>query len=399
METEEKSPTEAEGFACCHKILQMIACLHQRGYQQLRVFCYGRMMWWRGEIAPARLFSSLDPACMEPCLSSQAEGLVAHFGSASACDPFGWGVSVISMPVNEMADRFVERFPTLTGESAGRDWEYAGWFQEMLSRASSEKLPVAYAVDEHESNVFDPIRFFHHGIGYSDDTVPLPPVSAVTGSPNYFNALLKSWDELKKWRMADRFAPQNEEDIQSFLYHRIVNNLRTAINVRPKATVIKRRRLLIPDFLVGDEDNLDIAIEIKFSRDGKTGATFEQCLEDIRKLRRLSKHKEFANTKRVFVVVDSRKNQLFLSRAQYEQLISEDPGCHVLCFPDHATAFTESPAKAAHVTIRKQEEEQFQVRSQRAKAAHATIKRNKALSEESRIAPPKGKPAVKKSAA
>jgi hypothetical protein len=156
---------------------------------------------------------------------------------------------------------------------------------------------------------------------------------------------------------------------------------------------------LIPDFLVGDEDNLDIAIEIKFSRDGKTGATFEQCLEDIRKLRRLSKHKEFANTKRVFVVVDSRKNQLFLSRAQYEQLISEDPGCHVLCFPDHATAFTESPAKAAHVTIRKQEEEQFQVRSQRAKAAHATIKRNKALSEESRIAPPKGKPAVKKSAA
>ena len=209
--------TEAEAFACCHKVLLMIGCLHQLGYQKLRVFCYGRMMWWRGVLGPGRLFSTTHVACYSPTESEKEEGLVALFGTGSACKPFGWEENVASMSVEQMADLFVERFPVLANESRGSDREYARWFQEMLSHTSAEKLPVAYAVDEYESTVFDPIRFYVYLTGYSEDTVPLPPSSSLVEEPIMSErkigneAAIKAWETMRQRGKPPQFDTNTPE--------------------------------------------------------------------------------------------------------------------------------------------------------------------------------------------
>jgi len=81
---------EQQNIACCHKLLQMVGLLHARGYQRLRIFPYGRIMWWRCELLPAELSDPdngaqafVDPEHLE-------NGLAARFGSGGGCEPFGW---------------------------------------------------------------------------------------------------------------------------------------------------------------------------------------------------------------------------------------------------------------------------------------------------------------------
>jgi hypothetical protein len=43
-----------------------------------------------------------------------------------------------------LAKKFKERFPEITELGWGRDWEYAGWYVEMLGFAERGIFPVAY---------------------------------------------------------------------------------------------------------------------------------------------------------------------------------------------------------------------------------------------------------------
>jgi hypothetical protein len=47
----------------------------------------------------------------------------------------------------ELASLFVERFPVIAARGNGRDWEYAGWYVEMLGTADAGYLPYAYHGD------------------------------------------------------------------------------------------------------------------------------------------------------------------------------------------------------------------------------------------------------------
>jgi hypothetical protein len=44
-----------------------------------------------------------------------------------------------------LARKFLERFPLIAQAGRGRDWEYAGWYVEMLGFADRGELPVSYA--------------------------------------------------------------------------------------------------------------------------------------------------------------------------------------------------------------------------------------------------------------
>lgn len=45
----------------------------------------------------------------------------------------------------QLAVKFIERFPEIVEKSFGREWEYTGWYVEMLGFAERGHLPVAYA--------------------------------------------------------------------------------------------------------------------------------------------------------------------------------------------------------------------------------------------------------------
>ena len=50
-----------------------------------------------------------------------------------------------------MANKFIERFPDLVRNGEGRDWNYAGWFVEMLGFAEKGAFPIEYAEYHDES--------------------------------------------------------------------------------------------------------------------------------------------------------------------------------------------------------------------------------------------------------
>jgi hypothetical protein len=123
------------------KVLLMVAELHVRGYQRMRIApgmsasgCY-----WRCSIAPATNISKVHGA-----LLVSDEGPVVHYSSADGGEYFGWQDASHFTP-SRLAARFIKRFPAIASAGRGRDWAYVGWYQEMLHLTHPDRLPLAYA--------------------------------------------------------------------------------------------------------------------------------------------------------------------------------------------------------------------------------------------------------------
>jgi hypothetical protein len=123
------------------KVLLMVAELHVRGYQRMRIApgmsasgCY-----WRCSIAPATNISKVHGA-----LLASDEGPAIHYSSGDGGEYFGWHDASHFTP-SRLAARFIKRFPAIASAGRGRDWAYIGWFQEMLHLTYPDRLPLAYA--------------------------------------------------------------------------------------------------------------------------------------------------------------------------------------------------------------------------------------------------------------
>jgi hypothetical protein len=171
---------EQQSLACCHKLLQMVGLLHARGYQRLRIFPYVRMMWWRCELVPAELTDPDNGALTFVEVKHFDKGLAARFSIGGGCKPFDWGIDIEEFSVERLANTFLERFPKLSEASMGSDWAYAGWYQEMLRRTSSDLLPLAYGFDEYETTYFCKLQLVRMvGVDGADahtEEMAFPPV-------------------------------------------------------------------------------------------------------------------------------------------------------------------------------------------------------------------------------
>lgn len=162
-------------------------------------------------------------------------------------------------------------------------------------------------------------------------------------------ALRESWTELLGWVQQNRFKPENEEDIQSFLYYGLVTRLQDATLVKPKRTTGKPPKLVFSDgqLLVGDMHfpdlligtNGEIVVEIKFMREQRARSIFSGCKSDIEKMR---KHHD--GRKRFFVLYDVCAETIFLSTSQKIALQVIDPDCVLMMYP---LAFNDSRQKQA----------------------------------------------------
>ena len=149
-------------------VLKMIAELHVRGYQRLRIVPHIYSLGtWRCGITPA---SNVRPDHGAIAVSWAAELLVQHT-SANGNKYFGWEDAKQTTP-SGLARRFIERFPRIAEAGYGPDWEYAGWYTHLLHQTYPDAVPYAF----HD---YAPVTWFLY-TNVDTIRIPLPPAGWAT---------------------------------------------------------------------------------------------------------------------------------------------------------------------------------------------------------------------------
>jgi len=169
----EERETETDDVQRAHNVrtlLLMVAELHRRGHERLRISVSTSPSGvnWRCSLAPAALISSRNGALLAD--DAWSSPLVAHCGGATDAQYFGWTDAAGDTP-DELADRFLERYPEITAASQGTDEPYVQWYAEMLRLTDPDHVPIAAAGWELPDGYLDTLSF----VEYRAVRVPLPP--------------------------------------------------------------------------------------------------------------------------------------------------------------------------------------------------------------------------------
>ena len=115
------------------RVLRMVAELHKHGYQRLRIVprSAGRGIG----IAPRTWITG-------GTLAEGHDRQAAWYSIADTNRYFGW-TDAAEDDARALAAKFVSRFPHLVEAARGRDWQYAGWYAEMLGWAERGRLPYS----------------------------------------------------------------------------------------------------------------------------------------------------------------------------------------------------------------------------------------------------------------
>lgn len=172
----------------------------------------------------------------------------------------------------------------------------------------------------------------------------------------YEQAVRTAWEQLIRWTQEGKLVPENEEEIQCFLYHGIIGELGLAKHVKPKLTMDKPEKLAwkngsldvgnmhFPDFVIGA--NHEVVAEIKFARMNDPGSVMGGCKRDIKRMM-----DNYPRSTRIFVLFDQNPGRIFLSETQLTSLKSIDSACEILYFPKTLSA--PKPAEKAIEVLKK----------------------------------------------
>jgi hypothetical protein len=119
----------------CIRVLSMIHELHKAGYQRLRVlpFLSPSGAYWRAWITSSDNVAA-DGFTLIDWDPEDRGQVVAKYTSGQEAGYFGW-TDAAAMSARQLAQRFVERFPSICERSVGLDWAYAGWLTDVLGHA------------------------------------------------------------------------------------------------------------------------------------------------------------------------------------------------------------------------------------------------------------------------
>jgi hypothetical protein len=122
------------------KVVRMVADLHLRGYQRLRIvpFIYETGSWRCGVTPVSNVLAAHGAMAAD-----YDPGILPQYSSAMGRDFFGW-TDARHAPIPRLAELFIQRFPAVVREGYGSDWTYAGWFLEMLHLTYPATLPIAH---------------------------------------------------------------------------------------------------------------------------------------------------------------------------------------------------------------------------------------------------------------
>lgn len=126
-------------------VLEMVAVLHRRGYQHLRIVpgMSGSGLYWRCTFTPA---TNVEPNASQEGIDQvrDHDHLTAQWTNANEDDIFGAPEAQEMSPI-ELADYFSYTYPDIVNASLGSDWAYAGWYAEMLGSVDHNFFPIFYA--------------------------------------------------------------------------------------------------------------------------------------------------------------------------------------------------------------------------------------------------------------
>ncbi len=123
------------------RVLRMVHELHKLGYQGLRI---------EPALAPSGGAWRCAVSHVENVRRDRGARFVddardvARYTTGQDNTYFGWK-DASGDSVKRLAQRFLERFPEICEKARLRDWEYAGWYVEMLGFAERGEMPVALA--------------------------------------------------------------------------------------------------------------------------------------------------------------------------------------------------------------------------------------------------------------
>lgn len=100
-----------------------------------------------------------------------------HYKSGQDNEYFGWHDAKHDN-VQQLAQKFAERFPEIVAAAKGDDWNYAGWCVRMLGYAENGNFPVAFA--DWAGKESDP-RFLPL-LGTESDLLMPPPGDSESGA-------------------------------------------------------------------------------------------------------------------------------------------------------------------------------------------------------------------------
>lgn len=147
-------------------VLFMVAELHARGYQRLRITpaMAPSGCWWRCDVAPASNISTSNGARL-----ADSNGLVARHSSGFETHYFRMDDVSGDLTPAELASKFAEHFPEIAEAGYGSDEPYAAWYREMLTLTHPDHLPIVEL--DWESGA-EELRTIGPG---PERSIPLPP--------------------------------------------------------------------------------------------------------------------------------------------------------------------------------------------------------------------------------
>jgi hypothetical protein len=160
----------SETILNCIKVLEMVAILHQRGYELMRIEpgMSPSGMSWRCGITHAE---NMDPDNGILSVNSGDQEM-ALYTSAAGDEHFGWP-DAPGLDTEHLADRFLLTYPEICKLGQGKDPEYVTWYELMLSFAGTGELPYAY--DDYGDYDDEPPGFIPT-MGESNGKLPIPPL-------------------------------------------------------------------------------------------------------------------------------------------------------------------------------------------------------------------------------
>lgn len=190
------------------RTLRMLHELHVQGFQRLR-FAAGPVPaggHWRISIAPAEMLQYIGGEIARPEEDIWNAEHRGNWGDGNHF--FGWK-DATTANAWELAKLFQDRFPRICERGKGRDWAYAGWFQELLGVAEQGFLPMTNRSDQYLPEFL--CGEVHWGTEKSID--PIPPFPRPPGTPwediapGDSQSTFKHWTEDRYWTDAlDRWV-------------------------------------------------------------------------------------------------------------------------------------------------------------------------------------------------
>jgi hypothetical protein len=153
------------------RVMCMVAELHRMGYGRLRLVpgMSASGCDWRGGV------TSTDNVLREHGAMAALDdsSVVARYGTGQGDEYFGWIDARDDSP-EDLARKFVARFPEIALCGRGGDPAYERWYSEMLDATAPDGTVIAYADWSFPSDRLQALEA-------SVESVPLPPPGEAKG--------------------------------------------------------------------------------------------------------------------------------------------------------------------------------------------------------------------------